>query len=196
MKLTSNQDGFTLVEVLVSLALLSVMSVYALSAFRVQKDMDHISSDIARKIEVRAALDLLRHQLQGMQLVFVPGQIESRNLIFEGHRDNIAFAGLSDGSRIEGGLYRMRFSVDERHALVAGFEPIKASGFGSPSSVVVLEKVETIVFSYHTALQSVAAFDESPKQDELPRAIDVQLTLQGENERQAIESTIAVELAQ
>jgi prepilin-type N-terminal cleavage/methylation domain-containing protein len=194
MKLTSNQDGFTLVEVLVSLALLSVLSVYALSAFRVQKDMGQMSSEIVRKIEVRAALDLLRHQLQGMQLVFAPGQIESRSLIFEGHRDNIAFAGLSDGSRIEGGLYRMMFLVDERHALVAKFEPIKASGFGSSSSVVVLENVEAIVFSYRTALQSVAAFGEWPKQDELPHAIDIKLNLQ--NEAHAIESTIAVELAQ
>jgi prepilin-type N-terminal cleavage/methylation domain-containing protein len=195
MKLMNDQDGFTLVEVLVSLALLSVLSVYALSAFRVQKDMDHMSSDIARKIEVRAALDVLRHQLQGMQLVFVPGQVESRSLIFEGHRDNIAFAGLSDGSRIEGGLYRMRFSIDDKHALVAGFEPIKASGFGAASSIVVLDNVESITFVYRATMPKAPSFDEWPKQDELPRTIDVKLRLQDELEKQAIETLIEVELA-
>ena len=200
MRQTDNQHGFTLVEVLVSLTLLSVLSIYALSAFRMQKDMDRISSDIARKIEVRAALDVVRHQLQGMQLVFQTRQAENRNLMFEGRRNTITFADLSDGSRIEGGFYRTTLSVDDNHALVAGFEPIKATGLGPATSIVVLEHVASLEFAYGSKILITSPVDEWLSKDSLPRSIDVQLTLQnedqGNNKGQVFKSIVAVEMAQ
>lgn len=200
MKQGSSDAGFTLVEVLVSLALLSILSVYALSALRLQKDMNQMLADTAHKLEVRAALDAVQTQLQGMQLVFVPGQNEQRNLIFEGHGDRVTFAGLSEGSRIEGGLYRMTFFVDESHALVGHFEAIKSTGFGPPELIVLLDGVTSLAFSYHAEGSAEQSNAEWLKNDQLPKAIDVELSLEdskasgGLNEK--MQAHIVVQLAQ
>ena len=200
MKQDASEAGFTLVEVLVSLALLSILSVYALSAIRLQRDMNHMQADIARRLEVRAALDAMQSQLQGMQLVFMPGPNEQRNLVFEGHADRVTFAGLSDGNRIEGGLYRMTFLVDENRALVGKFEPVKSTGFGSPSSIHLLDNVATLAFAYHGDEKEPGQIEEWNKNDQMPRSIDVVLTFGADTSTAApiekIQTHIVVQLAQ
>lgn len=199
MNRLQDQSGFTLVEVLVSLALLSVVSVYTFSAFRVQKDMDHLSSSIERRIEVRAALNVLRQQLQGMQLVFMPGQTENRNLLFDGSHQSVTFASLSEGSRIEGGLQRVTFSLDDSHALLARFEPIQTSGVGPATSIVVLNDVVSLEFGYLSKSGTSSPVVEWKHKDSLPYKIEMQLMLlddgRGDMNSETFTSTIVVELA-
>jgi prepilin-type N-terminal cleavage/methylation domain-containing protein len=200
MKRDLADAGFTLVEVLVSLALLSILSVYALSAIRLQKDMNQMQADIARKLEVRAALDAIQTQLQGMQLVFLPGQNEQRNLIFEGHKDRVTFAGLSDGSRVEGGLYRMTLLVDQSNSLLEKFEPLKSAGFGPTQSIVLLDGVTALMFSYRSEGITEAVAADWLKNDQLPKVVGVGISLGDDKplgeSRKNMQLHIAVQLAQ
>jgi prepilin-type N-terminal cleavage/methylation domain-containing protein len=180
MKQDASEAGFTLVEVLVSLALLSILSVYALSAIRLQREMNHMQADIARKLEVRAAFYAMQSQLQGMQLVFMPGQDQQFNLVFEGHADRVTFVGLSDGSRIEGGLYRMTFLVDENHTLVGQFEPIKSEGFAPAASIELLDHVASLTFSYAASGTNAEPTAEWLKADQLPKKIEFELALESD----------------
>jgi prepilin-type N-terminal cleavage/methylation domain-containing protein len=199
MMTKQSEAGFTLVEVLVSLALLSVLSIYSLSAFRLQKDLDHVESDISRRLEISAAMEAMQKQLSSMQLVFMPDQNGQNNLVFEGEPHRIVFAALSDGSQIEGGLYRATMEVNDAHQLLATLEALKAKGFGPKTTIAMLDRVDGLNFGYAALADSSSHLEEWVAKDQLPSSVEVKIVLESRGEQstpaQSFTVTANVELA-
>ena len=199
MRRRPGEDGFSLIEVMVSLALVSVLAIYTLNAISLQKNMNLQGQRIARQLEVNAVINALRQPISAMQLVFAPAQQGQRNLLFDGKEHSLSFAWVSDGSRLEGGLYRVTYLVDDAQRLVARFEAIKSSGFAPPVSVSVLDNVQSVSFRYFDVSGAKDGILEWRAQDRLPNRIEFKLIREKQSQQPADgdepTSTAVVEMA-
>ena len=171
--LQRHDDGFTLVELLVSLALLSLMTIHALNAFSSLRDINRVMDRIGSQMEVEAVARHFRETIADVRPVFVMDENNVPKLLFNGSRDSLEFASASNGERETGGLYLVRYSVDAEGTLLVERRILRDRQSTETNKVVLLRDVEEISFKY---LDSDDAFDTWQQKESLPSAIEVDVT--------------------
>lgn len=148
------EDGFTLVELLVSLALLALMITYALTAFSTLRQLNRIAGYAAAQDEVDSALRHLRQDIGDARVLFETQTDGSQILIFDGDEGHLRYIASSDGTRETGGLYQVYLFRNEQSELIAERQLVHAAPEGPLTSVVLLRGIASLEFAYAEAARS------------------------------------------
>jgi prepilin-type N-terminal cleavage/methylation domain-containing protein len=141
-------DGFTLVELLVTLSLLSIMAIYAFNAFSLTGKMKAIARSVETATEVQAVLRHFREDVSALTPVYRQDQTGSAKLIFEGRETSLTYVGVSYGTKEVGGLYQVIWQLNEKRQLTIARHLLGANG-AENEPLVVLENVEAMTFIYN-----------------------------------------------
>jgi general secretion pathway protein J len=111
----NRQAGFTLVELLVSLALVAAIASFILGGFHLARRTWAIAYDRERIEEIDAAATRLRGLLaKAMPVKTIDEADRTARLLFVGRTDGIIFVTLSEATAFEGGPMRVRLSWQDR----------------------------------------------------------------------------------
>lgn len=143
------QGGFTLVEMLLSLALLSlVFSVFGGLMLRLGR-----TGTIVSTLEAAENVGLVRRfvaaRLEGGRTMLSPAGSGQRLARFAGEAHRVTFAGVSAGEHEVGGLYETTLALDDAGQLLLFRRPLGWGG-GTPAPPrVLLRGVASLGFRYH-----------------------------------------------
>jgi prepilin-type N-terminal cleavage/methylation domain-containing protein len=113
-----DQAGFTLVELLVALALTAAIASFIIGGFHLVRRASAITYDRERTEEIDAATTQLRGLLTAtMPLTTIDEVDRTAHLVFEGRTDTVTFVALSEATAFQGGLMRVRLSWQDRPPL-------------------------------------------------------------------------------
>ena len=157
-----HDEGFTLVELLVSLALLSLMTIYALNAFTSLRDINRVVDRTATQMEVEAVARHFRETIADVRPVFVMDENNAPRFLFKGSTDALEFVSAANGERETGGLYLVRYSVDAEGTLLAERRILRDRQSTEANKVVLLRDVAGVSFKY---LDYANAFDTWQQKD-------------------------------
>jgi prepilin-type N-terminal cleavage/methylation domain-containing protein len=177
-----DESGFTLVELLVSLALLSLMAIYALNALTINSQMKSVADEVGRKAEIAAVLRQFHDEIASLTPVYAQGGNGQPMLLFEGKRNAISYVASADGTRETGGLYRVTWSVDKDQQLVLQRALLRVEPTTS-TSLVVLKDIADITLFYDGA-------ETWTEQNTLPKSIKLLIAKMGDNSQKS--ETIAL----
>ena len=121
MNRTCSEDGeagFTLVELLVALALTAALASFVVSGFHIVRRAWVISYDRESTEEVDAAATQLHGLLARTMPVTTIDEVDRiERLLFDGRTDTITLVTLSEATAFQGGLMRVRMSWRDRPPL-------------------------------------------------------------------------------
>jgi general secretion pathway protein J len=180
MKVQAQEDGFTLVELLISLALLSLMAIYAIQTFTTLRTMNRIESDMASQMEVDAVARLLRRELGDARAVFQQQGTANEKLYFIGTENSLAYVTESNGEREVGGLYNVALSLDNSGTLTAKRQLLGLKPYYHANEVVLLRGVSKLSFSY---VGDSAISSDWQATNQLPKAIGTHIEFQEGDKR-------------
>jgi len=188
MKLSRDSEaGFTLVELLVTLALLSLMLVYSVSAFSILRDLDRVSDDAAAQQEVEAAWRYMRDVLTDVRVRHEQNGSGQPRLLFRGDADQIQLVAASNGDRETGGLYVVRFLVSDERQLISERALLQREAGDMQNTVALLNDVTSVRFAFAANPAPGAEFefeDDWTVANELPVAIRMSVTFaEGDHRR-------------
>lgn len=183
MSLARAKDGFTLVELLVSLALLSLMAIYAIQAFSTLRSMNQVQINLAAQMEVEAVARHLRGELQETVAVFLPGGLTTPKLLFVGKPATLTYVATSNGEREVGGLYVVNLALDSDGVLKSRRQLIQAEVLEHVDEIVLLRGVRSVQFAYFPNGSQPQSVPEWPADNQLPNAIDIFLTFDERDRR-------------
>lgn len=172
----SPDDGFTLVELLVSLALLSLMAIYALNALSSLRSINRVVDRTSMQMEVEAVIRHFRETLADTRPLFVTDENNVPRLIFKGKPDSLEFVSASNGDRETGGLYLVRFRLDAEGVLVAERDLLRSRMAGGATKTVLLRNVDSLSFKYISSapvVPQIGITDTWQRNDILPTTIEV-----------------------
>ena len=176
-----NQQGLTLIELLLALAILAVLTGFlagGLSIGRRAFDADR-NSEISGETDeaIQAVTSLIASALPA------PATANPKSgIMFEGHQESLMFMGLSEGRSLRGGphLIRLRQSGVDLAVDVVGSAPAKpadAAGL-TPTRVLALSGVRGIRFSYFGRMNDSAPQGwqaEWLRAERLPDLVSIQI---------------------
>jgi general secretion pathway protein J len=171
-----NCDGFTLVELLVSLALLSLMTIYALNAMSSLKDINRLAEKISSQMEVEAVARHFREAISGIRPIFIMNENNTSKSLFRGMVDTLEFVTVSNGDHETGGLYVVRYGIDPEGTLTVERQMVRNGRRGAIDKVVLLRGVKSIGFEYGGPESDGKESDMSEAwslTDRLPSVIDM-----------------------
>ena len=114
----NRQAGFTLVELLVSLALTAAIASFILGGFHLTRRTWAITHDRESIEEIDAAATQLRGLLaKAMPVKTIDEADRTARLLFEGRTDSVIFVTLSEATAFHGGPMRVRLSWHDRPSL-------------------------------------------------------------------------------
>ena len=113
-----NQAGFTLVELLVALALTAAIGSFIIAGFQLVRG----TSAIAYARESAEEVDAAAKQLRGILARTMPATTidevdRNARLLFDGRTDAVTFVTLSEATAFQGGLMRVHLSWQDRPPL-------------------------------------------------------------------------------
>ena len=113
-----DQAGFTLVELLVTMALTAAIASFIIGGFHLVRGASLVIHERERAEEVDAAAAQLRGLLARAMPVTTIDQVDGvARLLFEGRTDAITFVALSEATAFQGGLMRVRLLRQDRTPL-------------------------------------------------------------------------------
>ena len=187
-----HDDGFTLVELLVSLELLSLMTIYALNAFTSLRDINRVVDRIGSQMEVEAVARHFRETMADVRPIFVMDENNAPKFLFRGSPDILEFVNASNGERETGGLYLVRYSVDAEGTLLAERQILRDRQDTETNKIVLLRDVERIVFKYLDADNTLNTWQQK---DSLPSEIEVNVTFNSSNLRKWPQTLVGLRTA-
>jgi general secretion pathway protein J len=173
MRTIRQQEGFTLVETLVALALLALISVYGLTALSFSRAFDRVGKKIELVINEDLALERIRELMSQFQ---IKNSDVDKPPTFIGEKDRLQFLALSDGKSISGGLYQVQLLKSNDGRLVLQWQSFPLNSENEIlSEVSVLNDVAELNFGYTATLTSETFTETWPTRESYPRAIRFQL---------------------
>lgn len=199
MTATAHREaGFTLVELLVSLALLALMVSYAVSAISTLRHLNRVSGETAAQDEVDAVQRYLRQDIGDLRVVFETGESGNQTLMFDGKPQALTFIGNSDGTRETGGLNQVRMSLSETGELNAERQLLQSQVVGPINRVVLLRDVTSLQFSYAGRAKNndeIVWQENWPKGNVLPIALRIAVEFESRGSRHWPEILVVVRAA-
>ncbi|MDE2385457.1 MAG: prepilin-type N-terminal cleavage/methylation domain-containing protein [Alphaproteobacteria bacterium] len=186
MKASAAQDeGFTLVEMLVSLTLMALMSVYALQSLRTISEMQAIGASIEKQAEVEAVAHRLRQEVEGIRPEFTSRDSTGQHLLFDGGKKSVTYVTASNGEREVGGLYVVKLYVNDQHELMMERQRLRTGTALPGETVKLLRNIESLDVSYLPPSESAAPPLEAwQARDQLPAAMQISVQFPpGDNRR-------------
>jgi general secretion pathway protein J len=161
------QDGFTLLELLVSVSLLVLLMAMLFSGLDVgTRHIGRQSAKLDRASRMVVAQSFLRTQLADARAV-TASNLPSDAITFDGRLDGVDFVSAAPQAVVQGGLQVLSVGiVDPRGAggeqLLVGWRPFAASGAGasgeapaeSEHRAPLLDHIQEAAFAYFGAAQS------------------------------------------
>jgi general secretion pathway protein J len=190
-----NQDGFTLVELLVSMALLSLMAIYTIQAFSTLRNMNRIEANIAAQMDVDAVVRHLRDEIANTHVVMSEGIGATSKLFFEGNVSNLKFVTTSNGERETGGLYLVQLQVDADGTLISKRQLLGTKSSEHIDEVILLRNVNSIAFSYVTNGNPPSIANQWTANNTLPNAVQINLSFKDGDTRKWSIPTIRIATA-
>lgn len=200
----SGEEGFTLVELLVALALLSLMAVYVVAALQHASRMKAVSERVADDASVEAVATHLRRAIEGTRMVYQRPRSASPVLAFHGASTSLSLITVSDGRLEIGGLYVAEFGLGAPRAghfrsLITRrrlFRP--GDGEVRGETVSLLDDIESLRFRYFGSPgpeEQPGWMDEWARTDALPRIIEVTVTFPEGDRREWVPLAVGVPVA-
>ncbi len=191
----SGEAGVTLVELLIALALLAVMTGYALAALTRMRDIDRL----IERIEAQAAVDAVaRHMRQTIAdtraIARYPERPEQRTG-FTGKSDAIEFVSALNDELETGGLFDLRYATDGSGTLRLGRRLVNG---GADTDLALLDSVNSIRFRYWGALEQGGEADWRHSwtiPDRLPLAVEITVNFANGDARRWPMTIIPIEAA-
>jgi general secretion pathway protein J len=190
-----NQDGFTLVELLVSMALLSLMAIYTIQAFSTLRNMNRIEANIAAQMDVDAVVRHLHDEIANTHVVMSEGIGATSKLFFEGNVSNLKFVTTSNGERETGGLYLVQLQVDADGTLISKRQLLGTKSSEHIDEVILLRNVNSIAFSYVTNGNPPSIANQWTANNTLPNAVQINLSFKDGDTRKWSIPTIRIATA-
>jgi prepilin-type N-terminal cleavage/methylation domain-containing protein len=144
---SKSTEGFTLVELLVTLSLLSIMAIYAFNAFGLTGKMKTIASSVEKDAEVQTVLRHFHEEVSALTPVYRQDAAGSAKLIFEGRETSLSYVDFADGTKEIGGLYQVTWQLNVKRQLTIERHLLRAKSLKN-IALVVLEDVEAVTFTY------------------------------------------------
>jgi prepilin-type N-terminal cleavage/methylation domain-containing protein len=141
-------DGFTLVELLVTLSLLSIMAIYAFNAFGLTGKMKTIARSVERDTEVQTVLRHFHEEVSALTPIYRQDAAGSAKLVFEGRETSLSYIVFVDGTKEIGGLYQVTWQLNEKRQLTIERHLLRTNSVKNVA-LVVLDEVEAVKFSYN-----------------------------------------------
>jgi general secretion pathway protein J len=176
-------DGFTLVELLVSLALLSLMAIYAIQAFSTLRNMNRVEADVAAQMEVDAVAKHLRGELGQISAEFLPDATFALKLLFTGKSSTLTYVAKSNGEREVGGLYLVTLALEKEGTLWSRRQLIQSKISEHANEVVLLRNVKTIQFTFYDNSIPRQPLTDWIADNQLPMAIQINVIFADKDKR-------------
>lgn len=188
------EDGFSLIELLVSLAIVSLLAVYGLSAFDTMRDKNRMAERHTARLEVEQVMQHLRDEIGSALVVLENGSGGQPVLVFEGKPQSLMLVTVSNGDRETGGLYRVRYFVNNQRELVCERQMYRPGETLPSYTVVLLRNVEALSFRYLDA-ESRNSPEIWTNQLSLPVAINFEIHFDEQDVRPDVEGQVMVPAA-
>lgn len=107
-----HDDGFTLVELLVALALIAILSVYCLDSLRRLQDIRRIEASVAQNEERDAGRAFLRKIISGARMSSATTPVGVQSASLRGDMQSLSIVNTLDDRLVRGGLYELTFNFD------------------------------------------------------------------------------------
>lgn len=200
------RSGFTLVELLVVMALLSLLAAYAGLAMGQLAGFRGVESRIARDAEVDAAVRHLRQSIERLVPVLLGDeQVAEPRIAFIGEPSSLLLVTPGDRRLEPGGFHVVRYVVEEGNGerrLVARrwlYRKARPMDDASGLTVTVLGGVSELSLRYFgSPREGEAAIwaNQWTRRDRLPKLVEVVLDLSGVEEHDGLPFHVAIALSQ
>jgi prepilin-type N-terminal cleavage/methylation domain-containing protein len=172
------EDGFTLVEMLLALALLGLMSAYAISAIRTMRNVDRLELRISERSEIEAVQRHLVTVISDARTAFEQQQSGVGPHSFAGSSGEFDLISILDDRLERGGLYRVRYHVDgEKRQLMLGYTLLRNAGLAAAAGEVALlfnvEELDVRYFGQREPGQGAAWAADWNVPDRLPQLVEI-----------------------
>jgi general secretion pathway protein J len=180
----SEESGFTLAEMLVALAILALMSTYAIMSISTLSRAKNIEQRIDATAEVEAVQRHLLNVISDTRPIFALDAQSLAKLAFEGKADRLELVAPLNDRLERGGLYRLRYVFDASSGNLNFsyelFRPQPLQSSGSQEQLLTgLKRVSFRYFGYNTEDQSGAWTSAWDRTDTLPVAIEISADFAG-----------------
>ena len=203
-------SGFTLLELLVSLALLSLIATYLFTSLSFGRRAWEVAGSLSEPAAVQAARDFIRNRLaRARPILTTIGNTQRSVVHFEGKRDTVRFAALARGQTEISGVYDILLSTVSdmrggRSLAVASSiygNPTNANGRarGSGRPRVLLENIVRTEFSYFGSVREGKRAEWHPTWTEpnrLPTHISIKVVFAEQDKRRWPELSVRLRLSQ
>ena len=148
--MTDGNEGFTIVELLISLALLSFLTLLSIQGIRTIAQMNRVSQEVVEHEQLQSVERYIIQSIESARAVFMETGEGKSVLAFTGSASSLEFVTNSKIQVERGGLYLVRLFVvegnltTERRLFRPGFNGIA----GRTKPLVLIEKVKGIAFRY------------------------------------------------
>jgi general secretion pathway protein J len=144
----SAEAGFTLVEMLVSLALLALLSVFMVTGLRFSSQVKSAEARVEVLSQTDGARRHLRQTLAGAQNFTTAFSEQSETLSFIGTASDLTLTAPLDDRVAVGGLYRLTYEMDQQN-LVLRYHLFRFGEASPPeSSIIILENISALALRY------------------------------------------------
>lgn len=189
-KKASLSGGFTLVEMLVAMTLMSLLMLGMASAVRTMAQTEErIDLRVERADEMRVALGFIRSVLGRLSMRRVNSitNVGDTPFLFRGEANSVTWLGVMPARFGAGGRHAFRLaleSVQGDSALVIRFIPWTGGGtpddWGGADSRVLVRGVTSLALTYEDARQAAPQWvDQWSRTDSLPAHIRIELNTHG-----------------
>jgi prepilin-type N-terminal cleavage/methylation domain-containing protein len=206
----SDQDGFTLVELLVALALVSLMATAILGGIDISRRIWQTGPEREFHAEIEAAAETLRTRLAQTIPAVAPGDDGLARLVFQGGPHDLVIVTLSDGRSQVGGMALTQIAFAAQKADGGATPPvgqirISSTVFRAETAFAAMPADATTAVLFHDAISFDLAYfgvvtpGHSPEwqdrwlgRDQLPELVAIRMVLR--DSREAMSLTIPVRI--
>jgi general secretion pathway protein J len=183
----ASEQGFSLMEMLVSLVILALILAFLPGAFRLARQVWTATAMLDRDSGRDAGLDFLETRLAEAMPLFEPGKAGLVNILFGGTKDGVRFVAPSRNGPAGGGIYRYSIELRPRDgaasSLVVQVAPYLGLGQGASTpaaeeQVLVddVTKAEFRYFGHHELRQAPTWQLDWKRTDALPDLVELNIT--------------------
>jgi general secretion pathway protein J len=185
--MNKHQTGFTLLEMLIAITLLSVMMTLLLASMRIagqnwQSGERKISQNSVKQSSYRFFSQNLTHILPFMHEVTLPDKTTVEKPVFQGRSERMQFISSLPLSALRKGLYFFQLYFDQKqHAVLLRLTPYRNTANIKAETEELITAVNQVHFSYFGTPDPTEEqggwYDEWQDIDHLPSLIRIEISL-------------------